>query len=107
METATRSFVDVVGERLTELCAAADVGGSGGAGPASLLAGLLEPWGRAQIGARPAFSSDIGDDSFPVEFSIALDGDSAEDPGAVRGAPRHPLGSARRPAGALGWPGRS
>ena len=78
METATRSFVDVAGERLTELCAAANVGGSGGAGPASLLAGLLEPWGRAPIGARPAFSSDIGDDSFPVEFSIALDGDSAE-----------------------------
>ena len=51
METATRSFVDVAGERLTELCAAANVGGSGGAGPASLLAGLLEPWGRARIGA--------------------------------------------------------
>ena len=78
METATRSFVDVAGERLTELCAAANIGGSGGAGPASLLAGLLEPWGRAPIGARPAFSSDIGDDSFPVEFSIALDGDSPE-----------------------------
>lgn len=74
----TRSFRDIASDRLTALCAATGVGADGGAGAANLLGELLEPWGESLAGARPTQRSDIGDDSFPVEFSLALDGDSAE-----------------------------
>src|ERR1700722_8631906 len=38
----------------------------------ALLGQVLGGWGTRAIGHRPAAPSDIGDDQFPIEFSVAF-----------------------------------
>src|SRR5688500_8430498 len=89
-----------VAARLHDLCSAAGFGDDDVAAAEALLHVLLAPWGDAPI-AAPSFPSDLSDDHFPVELSLALDGDVAEvrvlleapPPGA---SPTAPIGAVAR-----------
>lgn len=42
------------------------------------LEDMLAPWGNWSVGEQPRFPSDIGDDHFPIEHSLAVSGDDVE-----------------------------
>ena len=69
-----QSFLQVAVGRLGALTAAAGFSESERAAAARLLDALLQPWGAELVGVAPRMSSDIGDDHFPIELSLALGG---------------------------------
>ena len=72
------SFLELIAAQLRGICTAAGFEESDVAAAASLLEEALGPWGSAAIGVVPRAASDIGDDHFPVEFSVALRDDACE-----------------------------
>jgi hypothetical protein len=72
--TGDQSFLQVAAVRLGALTAAAGFSESERAAAVSLLDELLRPWGEELVGEVPRMSSDIGDDHFPIELSLALGG---------------------------------
>jgi DMATS type aromatic prenyltransferase len=74
----TESFLDLALARVRGLCAAVGFEVSDVTSATALLSEALFPWGGEPIGAAPRAPSDIGDDHFPLEFSLALDRDEAE-----------------------------
>jgi hypothetical protein len=68
--TSEQSFLGFAAGRLRQLAGATEAIDAHGAN--AVLKDLLEPWGRERIGKFPKLSSDIGDDQFPIEFSVAF-----------------------------------
>ena len=69
-----QSFLQVAVGRLGALTAAVGFSESEQAAAVGLLDELLQPWGAELVGVAPRMSSDIGDDHFPIELSLALGG---------------------------------
>lgn len=66
------SFADVAELRLHSLLAATGFSDSERMAATGAVGDLLEPWGGAAAGTGPSMPCDIGDDAFPIEFSIAF-----------------------------------
>jgi DMATS type aromatic prenyltransferase len=75
---AHRSFLEVTVERLDALCAAVGFDARARAIAISTVEDVLAPWGHWSISDSPRSCSDITDDHGPIEFSLALNGGSAE-----------------------------
>ena len=71
-----RSFLEVAVAKLNALTTAAGFGDGERAGAVRLLGDLFVGWGDEPIRAAPRMQSDIGDDHFPIEFSLAFGGAS-------------------------------
>lgn len=72
------SYIAVALRGLRALCDAARFSPDVRAHMEVTLKDLILPWGRQAIGVGPAGQSDITDEHFPIEFSLALEGDEPE-----------------------------
>jgi DMATS type aromatic prenyltransferase len=75
---AEQTHLELAMRKLYVLCESAGFDRTAIDSAAELLEEILDPWGRARIGTRPTFRSDIGDDHYPIEFSLALKGNEPE-----------------------------
>lgn len=70
--SVSHSFLDRSQLELRALCAASGFDGGDIEQATGLLADMLAPWGQLPIGSAPRCASEIGDDHYPIEFSLAL-----------------------------------
>ncbi|MFO7563399.1 MAG: tryptophan dimethylallyltransferase family protein [Enhygromyxa sp.] len=67
------TYLEVATRCLVSLCSAVGFSPEQQAGALVILRDLLEPWGNQAIGVRPSGNSDITDEHFPIEFSLAVE----------------------------------
>jgi DMATS type aromatic prenyltransferase len=71
--SSENSYCDVAASGLSALCNAVGFTEAQREAALELVRDLLEPWGQEAVGALPAGRSDITDEHFPIEFSLALE----------------------------------
>jgi hypothetical protein len=71
--TTFQSFGAVSARCLASLCDAVGFSATRREASVALMLDLLSPWAMRPIGTRPSGCSEITDDHFPVEFSLALE----------------------------------
>jgi DMATS type aromatic prenyltransferase len=67
------SYAQVMARGLRAMCDAAGFTHERREAAVALIRDLLEPWGQLPIGRGPTGASDITDEHFPIEFSLALE----------------------------------
>lgn len=67
------TYIQVAIRSLKSLCNAAGFSAAQREAAILMIADLLDPWGHEQIGTHPSGESDITDEHFPLEFSLALE----------------------------------
>jgi DMATS type aromatic prenyltransferase len=73
-----QSFLAFAAPRLRALAAATEANDAEQTEATRLLGEMLAPWAGDRIGKTPRMPSDISDDHFPIEFSVAFLGTDAE-----------------------------
>lgn len=67
------SYSTIATRSLHRLCSAVGFSRADRAASVATLEQMLHPWGRRAVGTGPAGESDITDEHFPIEFSLALE----------------------------------
>jgi DMATS type aromatic prenyltransferase len=71
--TSIQSFGAVAAQCLASLCDAVGFSGHKREAAVALMLDLMSPWAKRAIGTRPSGLSNITDEHFPIEFSLALE----------------------------------
>jgi DMATS type aromatic prenyltransferase len=71
--SSIQSFGAVAAQCLASLCDAVGFSGSDREAAIALMLDLMSPWAKRAIGTRPSGLSNITDEHFPIEFSLALE----------------------------------
>lgn len=67
------TYIDVATRGLKTLCDAVGFSARQRDAAIATMADLIAPWGTTPIGSHPSGSSDITDEHFPIEFSLAIE----------------------------------